>query len=143
MNRTEHQELIKAIITHPGIYNDVSDDGAVDSKDYEPVIHDNIYYLLCDAGIFIYMPINSITWEVHSCILPKFRGKSLDSAKESVQWMFNNTDCKKIITHVPSFNERAYVYAKSAGLEDEGINKKSFLKDGKIYDQWVLGVSCQ
>lgn len=143
IERTYNTKLITKIITHPDIYDYVADDGSPPSEDYAPMLSDSIYYLVCDAGMFIYAPINAITWEVHSCVLPSWRGKSIQFAKASIDWMFDNTECLKIITHVPSYNKRALVYAERAGMVTEGVNRMSFAKNGEIYDQTLLGVICQ
>jgi len=141
--RTFDYDLIMDIMTHPDIYPYISDDGSPSQEDFSPIQSDDIYYLICEAGLFMYHPHNCITVEVHSCVLPEYRGKSVAYAKASVEWMFENTKYRKVITQVPSYNKRALVYAQKAGLEIEGTNRMSFMKNGKIYDQTILGVVCQ
>jgi hypothetical protein len=45
---------------------------------------------------------------------------------------------------VPANNRLALSFAKSCGMTEYGLNPQSFLKDGQLYDQVLLGVSkCQ
>lgn len=138
--------VIKAIFTHPSIWPHISDDGC-DIKNFEPVLHDSVYYLVptltgVSCGAFMYVPQNSIMYEVHSCVLPEHRGPlAIEFAKESLKWMVMNTNCQKVITHVPENNRLALAFAKRAGMQLEGINRKSYQKAGAIIDQFVLGIT--
>jgi len=144
--RTVDIGKIKPIMTHPAVYPWVSDDSAPDPKDFEPVINDHVYYLLVESdsplAVFLYHPHNAITYEVHTCVLPGGYGEcARAAAKMSLQWMINNTDARKIITYVPFNNAKARQFALRCGLSIEGINRASFLKNGVVYDQYLLGIT--
>jgi len=47
----------------------------------------------------------------------------------------------KIISLVPEFNPLAARLCRVCGLKKEGVLKKSFLKNFKLYDQSVYGMS--
>ncbi len=147
---TSDADLINAVIRHPSIYHLVSDDLSPPAQklDAAPLILHNAYLFLRvvadgeTAGLYTLQRHNGILYEVHTCILPRFRGQvAKQAAQELIAWMFLNTDCMKLITHVPAFNRLALRYAKEAGLSVLGVVTQSFLKNGILHDQYLLGLS--
>jgi len=141
----EDNALVCSILGHPSVYGWVTDDSAPPAKDldYTPFLAlESVYVLMPREGcLTIYIPRNGVTWEVHSAALPESRGKTMtDAARESLAWMFENTPCRKVVTCVPSFNPLALRLAKQTGMVQEGIDRRSFLKDGVIYNQTLLGI---
>lgn len=149
IERTTDRELIRSVVTHPAIYPHVSDDGSPDAGQYEPVIGDSILWLAAWAGddlagLFMAHPANTATVEIHTCILPAHRGTGSKAAAMAVlEWLFANTSFHKVITHVPAYNRLARRLALSVGMQDEGVNRKSFLKGGVLQDQYLLGITRQ
>ena len=147
--RTNDYCLVKQIITHPKIWPHVSDDFSPKVEVYEPIQHEAAWYVLVKdgqelLGLFALYPENRICWKVHTCLLPNSWGRrSKQAAREGVQWIFNNTECKRIITDVPEYNTLAYRFAEIGGMSQFGINHKSFQKDGKLHDVFMLGISKQ
>lgn len=131
-------------MTDPAIYPYASDDGCPEPEnlDISNVIdQENIYFLSPGEGaLFIYTPINFITYEVHSCVLPIARGQSVDLASKSIRFMFTVTNCRKIITWVPEDNHRARNLALKCGFKFEGISSKSWLKNNKLTDLYLFGL---
>ena len=149
IERTSDIDTIKPIISHNDIYPFISDDYSPLATDYEPIIDNSIYWLLIKnsgvlCGLFMVHQSNGITCEVHTCVLPNHRGsKTTLYTKKLFDWIFENTQFKKVITHVPSFNSAALVLAEKSGMTREGINRLSFLKTGHIFDQFLLGKTYQ
>lgn len=146
IERTWDRELVEAIITHPAIYGVISDDGAPDQSECSIPNLNRIYALLVEdggvGGCYLVWPQNSFTLEIHTCLLPNCRGKKAAKAARLVlDWVFSNTACEKLITQVPAFNRAALIYARRAGLKDEGVNRASFKKDGVMHDQYLLGIT--
>jgi RimJ/RimL family protein N-acetyltransferase len=146
IERTFDEELIRKIVTHDSIWEWVSDDGA-DKQNYKPPMHESCYWLLVKEGdevlgAYFLHQHNFITYEIHTCLLPAAWGrKAKKAAKDVLFWMFSNTICMKVITNIPENNEKAMFYALRAGLQQEGLNRSSFLKNGKLLDQRVLGIT--
>jgi RimJ/RimL family protein N-acetyltransferase len=93
-------------------------------------------------GMYLIHPHNCVTYEIHTCLLPTAWGdKAKQAAKLVLNWIFQNTPCMKVITHVPETNALALRYAKRAGMVVEGNNRKSFLKNGQLLDQIQLGIT--
>jgi len=143
ISRTYDSDLIKRIFTDPLNYNFLIDDGSVTPENYEPSMDGIIYYLVLgdEQGIVLLYPTNSVSFDIHICMSPDCRGKEAVSlGKETIDWIFENTSCVKINTKVPFYNKKVFHYAISVGFEQEGIDSQSFLKDGNLYDQYVLGI---
>ena len=139
-------DRVRATLTHPLIYPHISDDGSPEQEDFHPTEHPAIWYMAAwdqetYLGLFMFCPSNSVTWEVHTCLLPRAWGKSVEIAKSMAQYMFENTQCRRIITSVPAQNRLALRLAERVGFTRYGVNERSWLKDGQLQDQIVLGLS--
>lgn len=142
MIRTFDKELIKACVTHPRVWPWIRDDGSPSMEAYEPVMEEPFHYLAPgDGGVFLYHPLNCITWEIHCCLTPKWWGKSVEASRESMKWMIENTGCRKIVAHIPENNTLTIRLAEKVGMTPEGISRKSFLKDGVLLDQHSFGIT--
>ena len=145
--RTTDLELIRKIVTHEKIWPHVSDDGAGHPEDYQPVNHPAIWYVTVLSngqlmGAWIFTPENSICFGVHTCLLPQAWGSFAHcAARAMAQWVWEHTPCKRIVTTVPTYNRLALAFAKGAGMEQYGLNPRSYQKNGKLYDQILLGIS--
>lgn len=153
ISRCHDAELIEKTITHPKLYPHVSDDGCPDAGEFHAQLADSMYYMAAHdgdryLGLFLLHPHNLICYEVHTCLLPEAWGAlSVECGKAVVQWMFNNTPCQRVITNVPKYNRLALRLARNVGMTEFGVNAKSFLKNGILHDQIMLGInkeaSCQ
>ena len=161
--RTKDWYLIRKVITDPKIYPCVSDDGSPAPEAFRPIQNDAIWYvsvwdiagavegcapgaqdisgvMLC--GLFMFVPQNAATFEIHTCLLPSCWGaKATQIAHDLHEWAWNNMPCHRIVTNVPAYNRLALRFARKAGMREFGVNQKSYLKDGKLYDQIMLGAS--
>lgn len=139
-------DLIIRSITHPRVWPSISDDSSPDREDFVPVISDGIIYLGMYAadeycGLFMLHPHNSICWEVHTCLLPNAWGRASIFTAECLEWIFENTQCQRLITNIPDGNPLAKRLALASGMQSFGINPKSFLKNGILLNQTMLGIS--
>lgn len=139
-------ELITETIRHPRIWPSVSDDSSPEPEQFKPIISDAVIYLGMFAddeyhGLFMLHQHNAVCWEVHTCLLPSAWGKASVFASACVEWTFNEIDCRRLITNVPENNVLAKRLAISVGMQQFGINHKSFLKNGILLDQTMLGIS--
>lgn len=143
---TDDLALVRQIITHPRIWPHITDDGCGKPEDFTPQVHDSIKYVIVEngtlQGMFMFAKQNSATWEVHTCMLPGSWGETAKQAAAGVrEWIWQNTDCQRIVTTIPVYNRLAVKFAKQSGMSEYGRNPKSFLKDGVLHDQILMGVS--
>lgn len=146
IERLFDSQQIKSIISHPEIYPYIIDDGSPSAEDYDPTpLFECCYFLgVFESeiiGCLFFHPENYITYQVHIAILPEYRKSSTSAMNKSFKWMFENTNCKKIIANVPITNQSAYALVKRAGMKNEGLNERSFMKNNIIYDQYILGIT--
>lgn len=144
--RTTDIEYIKKCITHPRLWEHLTDDGSVKKNQYEPPVADSIYWLMpieegIPYGVFLLHPHNYVCYEVHTCLLPEIWGRTTECTAAVIKWVFTNTPCQRIITNVPEYNVLALRLAEESGLTKFGVNTKSYLKGGILFDQIMLGRS--
>lgn len=138
---TEDLGEIHAVLRHPDILG-INEDGLED-VDYPitPVI--KYFCMLFDGepvGIIMAMYRTLTVMDCHISVLKECRGACTGEFMEWAEyWVKNNTDIKKLTVCIPEFNEAAIKRAKKSGFKFEGINTKSFLKDGELIDQVYLG----
>jgi RimJ/RimL family protein N-acetyltransferase len=144
-------DYIHFVLRHPDIYPYIIDSGSPkEAKNYDvtDLINNPIVYCLIPViddkqiGIFFLHPHNFVMYEIHSNILPKYRGwKAFKAGKQVCEWMFQYTFCKKIISCIPDGNDAALALALKCSFQIEGRYKKAFLKDNQLRDLILVGVS--
>lgn len=153
VERTFDGELVTRTMRHPRLYEHISDDGCPPADEFSAPVSENIIYLAVHEesaflGIFMFHPQNFACYEVHTCLLPAAWGaKAVESTAAAAKWMFENTPCRRIVTNIPAYNTLAMRLARRSGMEQYGVNPKSFLKNNVLHDQAMLGLnkeqSCQ
>ncbi len=144
--RTFDMDRVRQIITAPEIYRHVGDDGSPKAEDYMPPDNPAVIYLgVSDDGpvdgVFVLMPQNTATVEVHTCLTKPLWGQAVEACIRGIQWIWENTGYQRIVTNVPVPNRLAAKLSTRSGMEMFGVNKASFLKDGRLYDQLMFGIS--
>ena len=135
-------DFIVSCVTNPCNYGKLVDDYSPDPGLYFPPMHEGLMWVKVeDYGVFLLTKQSHIMYEVHTVLLPHTRGKAVEIGKNALKWAFANTDAKRIITAVPSYNQLALRLAHKVGFKEYGINPASFQKDGVLYSQTLLGIS--
>ena len=135
--------LINEIILDPFVQDDIADDSSIGVSISEIPSHvrfmgvyDND--MLC--GLYMLVPQNCVTVEVHTCLLPLLRGKkAIQAGRLIIEYMFDQY--KKIISWIPVDNKKAELYSKLLGFKIEGISRESYLKNGKLQDMKLVGIT--
>ena len=141
----DDKDILNRIVSHPDVYPHIIDDYADNSlvdqygelllKAGFPIISD------CEGIAFILMPRSHTVFDVHTIILPESRGrKAIDTAKEIARFVFENTTCKKINSEIRVGDRATMLFALRVGFKKQGINTKSFLLNGELLDQYVVGL---
>lgn len=145
LTRTHDMALVERLMRHPAVWPHLHDDGT--PEDWAPIDHDSIYWMLltvegAPVGVFLVHPLNSYCFEMHTCLLPNAWGSPAGQAVKLLgRWVFGETACRKLVTNVPAYNRLALRFAKAGGLQQEGINRASYMHDGEMLDQIVLGIT--
>lgn len=133
---------INSIILNQAVQDDISDDLSKDHKVTSLSNHEWIGVADNDQlqGLFLLIKHNSISIEIHTCLLPTLRGsKAIEAGKLILNLIFQKYE--KVISWIPEHNRKAKLFSIRLGFEIEGINRASFLKNGKIYDQFLVGLT--
>src|SRR5260370_25434257 len=91
--------------------------------------------------MFVFFPENSITWQVHVCMLPGAWGSAARAMREVFQWLWAQTACRRITGSVPVWNAPAIHCALRAGMTPFGVNQHSSLKNQRLHHQLLGGLS--
>lgn len=146
LSRTHDMALVEVIVRNPAIWPHIHDDGT--PEDWVPVDHDGFYWMLVTlpdgqtGGVFLVHAVNSHCYEMHTCLLPEAWGAlAYEAGQKLAAWVFAELDCHKLITNVPAYNRLALRFAKRGGMQQEGINRASFMRNGVMVDQIMLGIT--
>lgn len=149
--RIRDWNLIRGVMTHPRLWDAGTDDFAPARKAFEPRKDDAIWYVAVHndlnvpefLGLFILAPQNPICWEIHTRLLPRAWGAHATEAMRGViAWGFAALPgCHRIVGAVPAPNKLAIRFAERAGFTRYGTNERSYLKNGTLLDQVLLGIS--
>lgn len=136
-------ELINQVMLDSSIVNDISDDsslGCTLHKLPENFEFMAIYDLGQLQGFYAIVPVNAVTAEIHTCLLPTVRGnKAIFAGQLLLNYLFSKY--AKAISWIPEINRKAVLYAVRLGFKVEGINRKSFLKNSVLIDQKLVGLT--
>ncbi len=144
VSRTHDMAVVAQIMGHPSIFPHVAEDG---TDKPEPVDHPGFYWMLATkggdpAGLFLVHARGAVCYEMHTMILPDFRGAPACAAAQALlTWAFTELDCQKMVTSVPEYNRAALRFALANGMRHEGVNRASFLRRGALIDQITLGIT--
>ncbi len=145
IKRTFDAELVRSIIGDDELHKRAGKHVPVDV--YDPENQKELYYLSVEnetevVGVIIFHIFNhAICYQGHVNYLPKYWGSGLaEHTREAIQWMFDNTDCLKVIALAPDTYPEVYKHAIKTGLKSEGYLKKSIMINGKLDNQTIFGI---
>lgn len=144
--RTKDYGLIKRVMTDPGVYPKITDDFSVSAEQFEPIQSDLLWYVAAWdneqlLGVFLLAPRNGIEYQVHNYLLPGSRRLALKVARLGLAWAWENIKCRRIIGVTPAHETAALKVAAAAGMTRFGLDEKSLMRGGVLYDQVYTGAS--
>lgn len=140
---TKDQEFVKYCLTHPYVWRNSVDDALinVDPDLFFPPMNGVVYVKAGEFGLLVGRPINFINYDVHIALLPQARGLARDICSGAMKFIFNSTERPlRLTASIPSFNIKTIKLACDIGMEFIGINKKSFMVNGVLFDQHLFGI---
>jgi RimJ/RimL family protein N-acetyltransferase len=145
--RTWDLELARSVITHPRLFPFLSDDHSPRPQEFRAPRDERVWYVLAYEddellGLWMFVHYSPVLWEVHTALLPSAWGASARAAARAMaEWLWAHTSCRRLITNVPAYNRLALRFAEAAGMRRFGVNERSLLKNGRLHDQIMLGLS--
>lgn len=139
--------LVEKTLKEPHIYEAGKDDLCPKSEDFHVPVglsfinagaYDGEEYL----GLFLIEPRCGAVVQIHTCLLKSaWNGRTDECAQAVIDWVWKNTSANRLVTEVPSFNERAKNYAERHGFSVYGVNESAWVKDGIYHDVLLLGLT--
>lgn len=106
-------------------------------------------HLLTCPGVIVLMPtdktaftlscVNSILYEVH--LLTTDRENVYRDTLLAAKWVKENTVIERFISNIPVVSASTLAYSETVGMEQIGIIKNGYLKNGERIDIAVVGCS--
>lgn len=146
VERTFDYRLVREIMVDPDMWATVAEDGH-DPMDYTPDVYGEGWLLLQDEdevyGVYRVHAMNSVTCEIHAQVIPKHRKvHSRETGLLALEWIYKNApQYQKVVCWVPDVYPNVRKFAESFGFKLEGTNRLSYLKNGVLCDQWLLGIT--
>jgi RimJ/RimL family protein N-acetyltransferase len=132
---------VNSILNHPEVLPWLTMDD--ESLDFTEVLgRPDVYALFGQGGGQFYRHAGPQTYEVHSAYLPEARGKvALTTTKETLEWMFSQTDATDIITRIPRGNVAARALARACGLKH--VTPDVWTVNGRTIEGDIMGLTVQ
>lgn len=134
---------IKRILYNDEMWARISEDGQKKDLDLEGrglewygFVGDNKV-----IGIFLAHKVFKYTLQVHVSVLEEYRDKYAIMCGKDVLNHFVQSDNHKMVASVPAIYHDVYRFTKKMGLIEEGINRRSYFKNGKMIDQYLMGIT--
>jgi hypothetical protein len=144
--RTADYSLLNGLLRNPALYPFLKDDDAVPIEEASVVEHPDLWFVLVrdegePLGFYYLIPKSRIVFEFHTVMRLNLRALAAMWAFLGPSgWLWKNSECVRAVTFVPEYNRIALRFGLRAGLEVYGRNPKSFLRDGALQDQILLGI---
>jgi len=142
--RVFEPEVVKSILLRPEIVATIAEDGV---DDFEPDMIRNIWLMMksgeTEVGLYQIERINGITAQIHANVLPEHRKPhSKATGRAALDWVYANLpEIHKVIAVIPDLYPNVRDFTMSFGFQLEGVNRQSYMKNGAIHDQWLLGIT--
>lgn len=146
IERTFDTQFIREILRDPELSKRVTDKGDVDG--FDPENQESLYYLLAKDGdktigfVLCHIFNNPVCYQAHANYLSKYWGSSLHKySRQAADWMFKNTNAEKLVAMCPTNYPDVKKHVEHVGFTEEGCLTKSSMFDGKLYDNYIMGLS--
>lgn len=92
-------------------------------------------------GVNWFVPKNSASVVYHMMVLKEQRKHALEFTLTALRWLFTETNYVKINIEIPGCIMTTINFSKKCGFIQEGIKRKSYIRDGELYDIVCLGIT--
>lgn len=146
IKRTYDTELVRSILNN----EELRERGGkyVPVEAYDPENQKELIYLAIEnkdevIGITMFHIFNHpICYQIHVNYLPEYWGTGLvQYTIDSIKWIFENTECKKVVAIIPDSYPEVTKHAEKVGLEAEGYLRNSIMVNDKLDNQVIMGIS--
>ncbi len=130
--------LIKGLLGHDGVYEELAYDGSPSLQEYTP---EGVWLLLKQneetCGFIAFEAMNNVMWECHIFIFKKFRGIGSEKwGKQAAEYMKLQYGATKFLAITPYV--AAKKYAERVGFENVAVLSNCIRKNGELMNQYIL-----
>jgi len=125
---------------------DLAFEDGVDLDKWRPIIGGSTVWLLvkdkgevmaiCKLGV---IQVSMI--DFHPYVMPGKCRRWKSIVKCLLIWIYSNKRINKVISFIGTNHTTTYNLALKTGFNDEGLIKKSYLKNGELHDQHIVGLT--
>lgn len=137
---------VKALLADKELFGRISDD-SITYEGFTPPASPIYLGMFHDGqlvGFWWLNQDNAITIDVHCNILKEHRHLSAVMVDEFYKYVASEFKAiNKLICKIPTTYIDVYEFTKKHGFTDEGLDRQSVKKDGKILDRHILGMTMQ
>ncbi len=133
-------DAVRVLMT-PSIFETIAEDGMASWEAPAGPIY------LCGyapelVGCFVLHKQSAATVECHVQVLPEHRKQWAETfGRAVIDWAWGNTGAQKLVAQIPTIYPNVLRFAERMGFLVEGINAASYLKHGRLVDQWYVGLT--
>ena len=126
------------------MWDNICEDGQ-ESVNFIPDVDGEAWVLIHNnkdsIGLFNFHAHGACTLQVHAHVIPEFRKEhAINAGRAALNW-FLETDYQKLIAYVPDIYPNVAAFCEKMGMKKEGDLTKSHLKNGKLCDQSIFGLT--
>lgn len=148
VKRIFDERAIRKFMSDPQLFDAMMDDLPVKPDDLQPntaadtVRWLGIYHNEKLVGMWYLSRLNHIMWQLHVAYAPDSWGTGIPKAsiEQALDLAFKTTGAKKLYANIPTSYKQVVNFAKFGGMKIEGTCKRSWQKNGQIYDTYHMGV---
>lgn len=134
----------RPVLTNPEIFQRISEDGAtIDNLIQGP--NEIFIGTFLDGqliAVWWLWAMSSTTLDIHTHVLPGYREYSIQSWLQCLGLIESDLpSIHKLQAKVPQCFPEVYHFAKNRGMRDEGMERESHFKNGRYWNQWLIGAT--
>lgn len=139
------QDKVMEILKDEELFNRIAEDGIRYSEYYPPSDHTYLGIVKDDLVIgFWWLHIdNGSTINIHCNIIKEHRKHGIEAGWLFLDYVYNEfpEDIQKLNCKIPATYPDVYNFTKKFGFKDEGLDRKSIMKNGALVDRHILGIT--
>lgn len=149
VNRTRDLNAIRSVAFHPDLIDDLLEDGqGIRDCSFDAEYDSHLEIRLDNGeliGVYLLQPKSKTVIDMHPMILPEYRNHSKESMNHVFKWILDNCSkhVHKVVAQFPSKSKHIERFAIQSGFKKEGVNRLSFMKNNRLIDQTMVGITMQ
>jgi len=138
-----NKEIVKHLLSDEELFNRFTEDG-IEYNSY--IVPDGVYLgIFHDDNIIGFWALDSETSStigIHCNVIEKYREHSMLVGSYFADYIFSTyPHVHKLNAKIATAYKDVYAFTKKFGFKDEGVDRKSFMKEGELLDRHILGLT--